>query len=232
MDKILLEICAGSLTSALAAEEGGADRVELCSALPLEGLTPGPGTIKEAKRILSIPVYVLIRPREGDFVYSSQELRVICADIEAAADLGADGIVCGALDGGGNIDIRAMEQMMKASQGLPFTFHRAFDRCNNPVLSIHLLIEMGVNTLLTSGQAETATEGWALIKEMIAIAQPFGLTVMPGSGITSGNIAELAARTGADAVHLSAKTKRKGYDQTDAEVVRNCRKALNSIIKP
>ena len=232
MNKILLEICAGSLASALAAAEGGADRVELCSALPLDGLTPGAGTLIEAKRLLSIPVHVLIRPREGNFVYSQQELKVICADIEAARDLGADGIVCGALDQWGNIDVAATEQMIKASQELPFTFHRAFDRCNNPLEAVRLLIEMGVNTLLTSGQAETAVLGKNLIKELVDTAWPKGLTVMPGAGINASNITPLAVETGARVIHLSAKKKMDGYDQTDRKEVKNCRKALDLILKP
>ncbi|MCL2727431.1 MAG: copper homeostasis protein CutC [Bacteroidales bacterium] len=234
--KILLEICAGSITSALNAQEGGADRIELCSALPLGGLTPGCGTIEETKRLLSIPVYVLIRPREGDFTYSDQELKVICRDIDAAKELGADGIVCGALDRDGNIDHKAVEKMIKTSQGLPFTFHRAFDLCRDPFETIHILMEMGVNTLLTSGQAPTAKDGAGLIKELISLAQPKGLTVMPGSGLLASNIAEVAGATGAVAVHLSAKKRVAGamaesiYDQTDVAEVRSCRTALNSII--
>ena len=230
--KILLEICAGSVGSALYAQEGGADRIELCSALPLGGLTPGYGTIKEAKRLLSIPVYVLIRPREGDFVYSDNELAVICEDIFAAKELGADGIVCGALDNDGNIDVQAMEKILQASQGFPFTFHRAFDLCVDPLASLHTLTGMGVNTLLTSGQAATAEEGADLIKELVAMAQPKGLTVMPGCGLHAGIIAGVATTTGATAIHLSAKRSvaKGGYDQTDVEEVRSCRKALDSII--
>jgi len=235
MDKILLEICAGSVASALAAQEGGADRIELCSALPLDGLTPGYGTIKEVKRLLSIPVYVLVRPREGDFLYSKEELAAICGDIYAAKELGADGIVCGALDRYGNIDVEAMEQIMKASKGVSFTFHRAFDVCRNPLESLEILMEMGVNTLLTSGQAATAVEGTGLIKELAATAQAKGLTIMAGCGIKAAHVAALALETGVAAIHLSAKKKiigampRHDYYQTDADEVRNCRKIIDSI---
>jgi len=234
--KVLLEICAGSILSALNAQEGGADRIELCSALPLGGLTPGYGTIKEAKRLLTIPVYVLVRPREGDFVYSDHELEVICHDIHAAKALGADGIVCGALDKHRNIDVKALELMIKASQGLPFTFHRAFDVCRDPFEAIHILIEMGVNSLLTSGQAVTASEGVLLIKELVSIAQPKGLVVMPGCGLSASNVADVATATGAAAIHLSAKKRvvgaisEHGYEQTNTDDVRSCRKSLDSII--
>ena len=234
--KILFEICAGSIGSALEAQKGGADRIELCSALPLDGLTPGQGTIKETKRLLSIPVYVLIRPREGDFVYSAEELAVICQDIFIAKELGADGIVCGALNRAGDVDVKAMEKIMKASKGVSFTFHRAFDRCPKPFEALRMLIDMEVNTLLTSGQATTAKEGAERIKEFATIAQPRGLTIMPGSGLNSHNIASVAAITGASAIHLSARKRITGvmpgcdYYQTHADEVRSCRKALDSLI--
>jgi len=169
--KTLLEICAGSLSSALVAEEGGADRIELCSALPLDGLTPSHVAIEMAKKMLKIPVYVLIRPREGNFVYSPLEVALICADIRIAKYLGADGIVCGALDRDGNIDLRAMESFLEVSKGVSFTFHRAFDVCRDPFVAFRQLIDLGVDTLLTSGQAATAQAGAGLIKSLIALAQ-------------------------------------------------------------
>ena len=224
---ILLEICANSISSAIAAQEGGANRIELCSALSVGGLTPGYGTIKEAKRLLSIPIHVLIRPREGDFCYSNNELEVIIEDINAAKDLGADGIVCGALDRRGNIDVKVMERVMKAAQGLSFTFHRAFDVCSNPYSAIDLLIEMGINTLLTSGQAVTAEEGIGLIKELVTIAQPKGVTIMPGCGLHSLNIAQVVQATGANAVHLSAKKRVTDHYQTNPQEVRDCKNAID-----
>jgi copper homeostasis protein len=226
--KILFEICAGSIASAMAAEEGGADRIELCSALSVDGLTPSWGMIREAKRLLSIPVFVLIRPREGNFVYTPTESEVICADIIAAKDLGADGIVCGALDKFGNIDVAVMERILKLSASLPFTFHRAFDVCKNPMEAAKILSELGVHTLLTSGQAATAVEGAKLIKELVGVVQPKGLTVMPGGGIKSANIASLITETGVNVVHLSARKRMEGgYDQTDVGEVQACRKVLN-----
>ena len=228
--KILLEICAGSIASALAAQEGGADRIELCAALSEDGLTPGYGTIKEVKRRLSIPVHLLVRPREGDFIYSPEEVAVICEDIYAAKDLGVEGVVCGALDKYGCIDMAAMERIMKAARGVSFTFHRAFDVCKNPYEAMDLLLHMGINTLLTSGQAATAKEGVGLIQELVAMAQLHGVTIMPGCGVNSSNIAGIVAATGAGAVHLSAKKKIKTHTQTDAAEVRACKEALHSII--
>ena len=229
--KILLEICAGSIASAIAAEEGGADRVELCTALNDGGLTPSLGMIKEAKRLLSIPIHVLIRPREGDFLYTNNELAVICEDIYAAKNQGVEGIVCGVLDKNGDIDVPAMELILKASKGMSCTFHRAFDVCRHPLKAIRILMELGINTLLTSGQAPTAPEGTQLIKELVSIANKRQLSVMPGCGINADNIMKVALTTGANALHLSAKKRVTNYDQTNANEVRACRKALDSIEK-
>ncbi len=251
MGKLFLEICTASVPSAIAARDGGADRVELCTALPEGGLTPSYATIKETRRQLSIPVHVLIRPREGDFLYSKEELDVMCEDISLARDLGVDGVVCGALDADGNIDRKAMERLMQASRGMSFTFHRAFDLCRNPFKSLDVLIELGVNTLLTSGQATTAPEGADLIKKLIGLSQETGLTIMPGCGIRPDNLAQFIRETGAQTVHLSARkliissmrfiqknvamgdgntASEYDYWQTDKQLVMACREALSDKI--
>jgi len=231
--KVLLEICAGSLSSALEAEQGGADRIELCSALPLDGLTPSHVTIEMAKKMLKIPVHVLIRPREGNFVYSPLEVALICTDIRVAKHLGADGIVCGALDRAGNIDLKAMEGIMRAAEGVSFTFHRAFDVCRDPIEAFRTLMELDVDTVLTSGQAPTAQEGVKLIQRLVASSRKgsdVGPSVMPGSGINATNIARIVAETGATAIHLSAKKRMDGdYFRTDANEVRACRTALKTV---
>lgn len=231
--KTLLEICAGSLSSALAAQEGGADRIELCSALPLGGLTPSHVSIEMAKKLLKIPVFVLVRPREGNFVYSPMEIALLCTDIRVAIHLGADGIVCGALDSAGNIDLKAMESILKASHGVSFTFHRAFDLCKDPIESFRILMNLGIDTLLTSGLSSTALEGVKVIQNLVALSKTerdAGILVMPGSGINSSNISHLVSQTGVTEIHTSAKKKMEGnYFQTDVNEVRSCRMALDSI---
>jgi copper homeostasis protein len=161
----------------------------------------------------------------------------MCRDIAVARDLGVEGVVCGALDVRGNIDTAVTEQLVKAAAGMSFTFHRAFDACSNPFEAVRVLVELGVGTLLTSGQAVTAEAGKGLIQELVEWAQPQGLTVMPGCGLHVGNIADVVSETGARAVHLSARKMLiqsamrffNDHCQTDVEMVRRCRLALDSL---
>jgi copper homeostasis protein len=216
--------------SALTAQEGGSDRIELCSALSEGCLTPSYGTIREVKRRLSIPVHVLIRPREGDFTYTPEEVAVICEDIRTAKDLGADAIVFGALDRHGNIDVVAMKQAIDAASGLPITFHRAFDVCSDPFEAIQRLSDLGIRTLLTSGQKPTAPEGVTLIRKLVEWSMEKGITIMPGCGLNSGNIVEVVLATGAQVAHLSAsRDVAKGHNETDMSEVRACRRALDTL---
>ena len=250
---VLLEVCAGSLPSALAAESGGADRIELCTALDLGGLTPSPGCLKAVKRALSIPVRVLIRPREGDFCYSPMERELLCEDIRAARDLGADGIVSGALLTDGSLDLRTIEAMLQAAGPLPFTFHRAFDQCCEPLYALQKLQMLGVDCILSSGQAADAYAGRALLRRMVGNARSGAgprPCIMAGAGVSAQNIAMLLKQTRVGAVHLSAKTwvsspmqyrqtaaymggkasQRSEFDymQTDEAEVRRCKEALGS----
>jgi Uncharacterized protein involved in copper resistance len=249
---IVLEVCAGSLPSALAAESGGADRIELCTALDLGGLTPSPGCLKAVKRALSIPVRVLIRPREGDFCYSPRERELLCEDIRAARDLGADGIVSGALLPDGSLDLRTIETMLQAAGPLPFTFHRAFDHCFEPLLALQQLQMLGVDSILSSGQATDAYSGRALLRRMVTtvVRSESGkpLTIMAGAGVSAQNVAALIRQTRVGAVHLSAKawvsssmqyrqtaaymggkaSQRSEFDymQTDEAEVRRCKDVI------
>ena len=147
-----LEICVESVTSALNAQTGGADRIELCDNLHQGGITPGAGKIVLAKKLLHIPVFVLIRPRKGDFLYSDIEFDTLLEDIALARQLGADGIVSGALLPDGNIDLARIRLMLEAAEGLPFTFHRAFDMCRDPLRAIDELAELGVQRILRLGR--------------------------------------------------------------------------------
>ena len=161
------EVCANSVESCIAAQAGGADRVELCAGIPEGGTTPSYGDILIAREVLQqTKLHIIVRPRGGDFLYSSTEQRIMLKDIENARRLGADGVVFGCLTAEGDVDIPLMEQLMKASQGMSVTFHRAFDVCRNPQKAIEDIIALGCNRILTSGQQSTAEQGIPLLKEL------------------------------------------------------------------
>jgi copper homeostasis protein len=201
---MLLEIAANSVASALAAQEGGADRVELCTALELGGLTPSHAQIALARERLRIPLYVLIRPRPGDFLYDDLEGETMQRDIETCVALGCDGVVLGMLDAEGQVDRPRCRALIAAAGKLGVTFHRAFDLCRDPARALEDIVALGCERVLTSGAQASAIEGAALIRELIAQANG-RLAVMPGAGITAQNIAALAAATGAREFHASAK---------------------------
>lgn len=206
----LLEIAANSLASALAAQEAGAGRVELCASLGEGGLTPSYATIALARERLLIPLYVLIRPRAGDFLYNDLELETMRRDIESCTRLGCDGVVIGALDADGNIALGACRDLIFAARGLGVTFHRAFDLARDPAVALEEIIALGCERVLTSGQRATAIEGAAQIRTLIGHAGK-RIVVMPGAGVDAGNIAKLRDATGAIEFHASAKrTLRSG----------------------
>lgn len=204
---MLLEIAANSLASALAAQAGGAGRVELCTALELGGLTPSHAHIALARERLRIPLHVLIRPRAGDFLYSELECEVMLRDIETCVALGCDGVVLGVLDADGNVDSARCRALIAAAGKLGVTFHRAFDLSRDPVRALEDIIELGCERVLTSGAQGSAVAGAALIRDLVAQANA-RLAVMPGAGITAQNIAALVAATGAYEFHASAKGQR------------------------
>jgi len=199
-----LEICANSIESCLEAQKGGAARVELCAAIPEGGTTPSYGEIAIAREILDIKLHVIIRPRGGDFLYSPMEHRVMLKDIEMAHKLHVDGIVIGCLTADGEVDMRQNRELIKAADGMSVTFHRAFDMCRDPFESLEKIIELGCGRILTSGQQPKSEMGISLIKELVQKAGN-RIIIMPGSGINAGNIAGIAAATGAKEFHLSAR---------------------------
>ena len=203
-ERPLLEIAANSVASAMAAEEGGADRIELCASLGEGGLTPSYATIALVRQQLRIPVYVLIRPRAGDFLYDEIEIETMCRDIEAAAHLGCDGVMIGALDAEGNIATASCRTLIVAAGSLGVTFHRAFDLTRDPRAALDDIIALDCERVLTSGQAASAIEGAATIRALIGHAAD-RIAVMPGAGIDSGNISALREATGAHEFHASAK---------------------------
>lgn len=201
MNKIL-EICCGDIRSVFSAREGGADRIELCSALGEGGITPSSGFIAEAVAV-GLPVNVLIRPRSGDFNYSGEEVTVMERDIRYAVSNGVNGVVVGALTEDGDIDMEAMKLLMDAANGVDVTFHRAFDLCRDPRKALHNIISLGCTTLLTSGQAANALAGSGLIAGLHRIADS-KIAIMAGAGITPENVGEILRLSKADAIHASA----------------------------
>jgi copper homeostasis protein len=199
--RILIEACVDSVPSALAAEAGGAERVELCDNMIEGGTTPSAGTIAEAKARLRIPVFAMIRPRGGDFLYSDVEYGVMRRDIGHARALGADGVVLGLLDRGGAVDVERTAALVEAARPLPVTFHRAFDVARDPEEALEALIRLGVARVLTSGQAPTAPEGAALIAGLVRQAGE-RIGILPGCGLDETNLREFVGRTGAREVHV------------------------------
>lgn len=201
----LIEICCGDIESVIAAANGGADRIELCSALSEGGLTPSTGLIAEAVRCGST-VNVLIRPRRGDFIYSKAETEVMLHDIRTAAALGANGIVAGALNADGSIDIYTCKCLISEakSHGLEVTFHRAFDMCADPYVALEAIIHMQADRILTSGLAATALEGAETLRKLREIACG-RIKIMAGCGVTPENVSEILIRTGVGEIHASAK---------------------------
>ena len=198
----ILEVCASDIDSAAAAQAGGAERIELCSALSEGGITPSFGLAVHAMR-LGMRVHALIRPRGGDFLYNEAEVDTMVADIEALRGLGVHGVVIGALTAEGDIDMPACRRMAEAAKGMSITFHRAFDRCRCPHEALEQIIELGCNRLLTSGQAPTALQGAELIASLVRQAAG-RIVVMPGCGVTAHNAAQILKLTGADEIHASA----------------------------
>lgn len=203
MREILLEICCGSLDDALAAEQGGADRVELCSALFLGGLTPSLGTIIEAKARLKIPVMVMVRPRGAGFCYTEPEMAVMERDAALALEHGADGIVFGILKPDGGIDEQRCKRLKQLAGDRQAVFHRAFDVTPDPFQALEQLADLGVTRVLTSGQEDSALDGAPLIRRLIEAARG-RIEAMPGGGIRLRNLRQIVESTGSKQVHLTA----------------------------
>ncbi|QWF19387.1 copper homeostasis protein CutC [Lysobacter capsici] len=203
-----LEISANSLGSALAAQAGGADRVELCENLGEGGTTPSYGSIAVARDRLRIALYVLIRPRAGDFLYDESECAVMRADIENCVRLGCDGVVIGALDARGDIDTALCRDLVAAAGPLGVTFHRAFDAARDQSAALEAAIGLGCERILTSGGADDA---WSGADRIAALAEQAGdrIALMAGAGVTAQNIVALARRANVHELHASAKAPRQ-----------------------
>lgn len=234
---MLLEICAGSVQSALAAERGGAHRIELCSHLMAGGLTPSAAAVLFAMEQITIPLHVLIRPRVGHFVYSTLEIEQMRRDIAFCQSHGVAGVVFGALRADGQLDEVANRQLIEAAGPMQLTFHRAFDDLDQPHKALESLIRWGFHRVLTSGQAPTALEGLSLIKNLVKSAEE-RIIILPGSGLNSKNVREFVKHTQAKEIHASAKKVlsepysnlfQADYYETDAAEVRRLVEVLSTF---
>ncbi len=218
----LLEVCTGSLSSVTAAVEGGARRIELCQALSLDGLTPSIGMLSLVRELYpELTIHVLIRAREGDFVYDRREVRAMERDIRAALPY-ADGIVVGALTRGGDVDMAAMDCLVQAAEGRPVTFHRAFDVCRDPLVALEQIIGLGCRRILTSGQQPTALQGIPLLRQLRDLSDG-RLIIMPGGGVNINNARQILDQVGTSEIHGSCSA---GTGQTDAASVRQIIKSI------
>lgn len=205
--RYVIENCANGAESALRAQEGGADRVELCAGIPEGGTTPSAGEIVKARQLLTTTrLNVIIRPRGGDFCYSADELDIMAYDIGMARKAGADGVVFGVLNTDGTVNLEAMRRLMDAARGMNVTFHRAFDVCCNPLETLEQIISLGCDHILTSGQEPTAEKGIALLSQLNERAAG-RITIMPGCGVNAGNIAHIASATGCREFHFSGRSE-------------------------
>ncbi len=196
----VLEVCCASLASALAAQEGGAHRIELCDNLYEGGTTPSVGTIELVRERLDIDINVLVRPRGSDFVYSKDEMEIIKRDILSCTEKGINGVVIGFLTTDGEIDIEKTREIIELARPMSVTFHRAFDMCRDPYVALENLIELGVDRILTSGQKNMAPDGVDLIAELINKAGD-RIIIMPGAGLEPENIAEFHGKVKAKEYH-------------------------------
>ena len=251
----LLEVCCGNPESVDAAVLGGARRIELCADLEADGLTPPTAWIRDAKaRYPALTVHVLVRPRAGVFVYSPAEADAMAAQVEEALEAGADGIVIGALTPDGDVDLPLMERLVSLVESfnlasellrsdlchaandshffpdpghrVSLTFHRAFDRCRRPYEALERIIGLGCDRVLTSGQAETAEAGAAMLRELRRRARG-RIGILPGGGVTPGNAARILAETGCAEIHASASATLAGKKVTDAGRVAEILQAIN-----
>ena len=206
MPHLLIEICAEGIDGLVAAQAGGADRVELCASLLEGGLTPSAGVIKQALAVAMIPFYVIIRPRGGDFLYSELEFLTMLDDVGTCREMGVAGVVIGCLTADGRIDEKRMTELVEAARPMKVTCHRAFDMTRDPAEAIEALVRCGVDRVLTSGQRDTALEGIDALRRTHEAARG-RIVVMACGGLDESNIAEVLQRSGADELHFAAPAK-------------------------
>jgi copper homeostasis protein len=206
--RVHLEITVGTVEDAVAAEQGGANRLELCAALAVGGLTPSLGTLIEVKAAVALPVMVLVRPRPGGFAYGAADFRVMQRDVDLALQHGADGIVFGILTTDGRVDADRSRHLLRQAGERATVFHRAFDVTPDPFEALEQLIDLGFRRVMTSGQEETAYNGAGLIAELVRRARG-RVEILPAGGINRFTVADVVTRTGCDQVHASLRSRRE-----------------------
>jgi len=210
--KYIIEIATSDFETTKSAVAGGADRIELCANLAEGGTTPSYGTIKKCRELFSVALYPIIRPRGGDFLYTNEEFASMLLDVKLCKELDCDGIVIGLLNSDGTIDKKRTSQLVETAYPLGVTFHRAFDRCLDPFIAMHELIEMGCERILTSGQQPSVIDGVNLVASLQKIANE-NIVIMPGSGVRKENIKMLEEKTGCVEFHSSLRGKTKSLMQ-------------------
>jgi copper homeostasis protein len=244
---ILLEVAIASVEDAVAAEAGGADRVELNAALACGGLTPSLGTVLEVRQATRLPIFAVVRPRRAGFCYSLAEFRVIQRDLEVMLAHGAAGVVLGVLKADGTVDVPRCSQLVAQAGGRPVVFHRAFDLTPEPATAMEQLIDLGFCRIMTSGQAETALHGAECITGLLRQAAG-RIEVLPAGGVNPATAADVVARTGCNQIHaglralhqdrpircrqavrFNARTlSEEDFEITDAHAVRRVRAELDA----
>ncbi|WP_121355609.1 copper homeostasis protein CutC [Flavisolibacter nicotianae] len=241
--KYTVEIIAFTIESCVVIEQSGADRIELCDNPSDGGTTASYGLIKAAREKVTIPLFPIIRPRGGDFLYSDDEFSIMKTDVRLCKELGCDGVVVGLLHKDGRIDVERTAQLVELAHPMDVTFHRAFDHCYDPFEALEQIIQIGCKRILTSGQKPLATEGAERIAELVKAADG-RIVIMPGSGVRPVNIGELAKQTGAMEFHASLRSNARskmefrhpafaGTDQgdsymtTEASAIKSLLHALN-----
>ena len=203
---VLLEICVFNVATAIAASNAGADRIELCENYANGGTTPSYGYLKTIREKIAIPVFPMIRPRGGDYFHTTDEIAIIKKDILLCKELGFDGVVFGLLNQDGSIDEYNTALLVEAAYPLEVTFHRAFDRCKDPLNALEILIEVGCTRVLTSGLEPKVTDGLGLVKQLVDQANN-RIIILPGSGLNSSNVKHIIDSTGVSEVHTSARIR-------------------------
>ncbi len=204
MENYILECCVDSVESALNAEKGGASRLELCAGLPVGGTTPSLSLFHRIRKESDIRIHVLIRPRFGDFCYSEYEMDVMKEEIRIFREAKAQAVVIGVLDADGNLDIPSMEKLIQEAGEMDVTLHRAFDVCQDPYKTMEEAVKLGINTILTSGQRQSAWEGRDVIRRLICQSEG-RIDIMAGGGVNAEVIERLYPVTGGSSYHMSGK---------------------------
>ncbi|MDD5804748.1 copper homeostasis protein CutC [Blautia sp. HCP3S3_H10_1] len=204
MSKFTLEVCADSVESVLAAQKGGADRIELCGNVVIGGTTPSESLYREIRKHSDIKIHALIRPRFGDFCYTEYEFNIIRAEVKRFRELGAQGVVIGMLKPDGSLDMEHMKMLMEEADGMSVTLHRAFDVCKDPMEALEQAVSLGINTILTSGQKNNCVEGTPLLAELVKKSAG-RIHIMAGAGVNAEAVSSIYEKTGITDYHMTGK---------------------------